>query len=90
MKTSGQITRSKVTEVPGKGRDTMGVKFVLVKGDDSVAAIARYPEADVAEVDGEVVEGEVVDGEIESPVDVESAESVDETSPETPEDTDTE
>ena len=90
MKTSGQITRSKVTEVPVKGRDTMGVKFVLVKGDDSVAAIARYPEADVAEVDGEVVEGEVVDGEIESPVDVESAESVDETSPETPEDTDTE
>ncbi|HMC03426.1 MAG TPA: DNA gyrase subunit A, partial [Cellulomonadaceae bacterium] len=43
MKTSGQITRSKVTEVPVKGRDTMGVKFVLVKGDDSVAAIARYP-----------------------------------------------
>ena len=45
MKTSGQITRSKVTEVPVKGRDTMGVKFVLVKGDDSVAAIARYPES---------------------------------------------
>jgi DNA gyrase subunit A len=56
MKTSGQITRSKVTEVPVKGRDTMGVKFVLVKGDDSVAAIARYPESDVAEVEGEVVD----------------------------------
>jgi DNA gyrase subunit A len=98
MKTSGQITRSKVTEVPVKGRDTMGVKFVLVKGDDSVAAIARYPEADVAEVegeviDGEVVEGEVIDGELESSVDVESAESgesADEVSPETPADDDTE
>ena len=50
MKTSGQITRSKVSEVPVKGRDTMGVKFVLVKGDDSVAAIARYPESGEEEV----------------------------------------
>ena len=61
MKTSGQITRSKVTEVPVKGRDTMGVKFVLVKGDDSVAAIARYPESGEDEAEG-----------TESPAEVES------------------
>jgi DNA gyrase subunit A len=67
MKVSGQITRSKVTEVPVKGRDTMGVKFVLVKGDDSVAAIARYPENGEEEIEvigGEIVDGEVVDGEM--------------------------
>jgi DNA gyrase subunit A len=63
MKTSGQITRSKVSDVPVKGRDTMGVKFVLVKGDDSVAAIARYPESGEEETEGEVVEGDVVEGE---------------------------
>ena len=86
MKTSGQITRSKVSEVPVKGRDTMGVKFVLVKGEDSVAAIARYPESG----EDDVVEGEVVDGELESPVDVESETSDDEVSPETPVDDDSE
>jgi DNA gyrase subunit A len=84
MKTSGQITRSKVSDVPVKGRDTMGVKFVLVKGDDSVAAIARYPESGEEEIEGEVIEGETV--EVESPVDAEAPE----TSPETPEDSDTE
>ncbi len=70
MKTSGQITRSKVTEVPVKGRDTMGVKFVLVKGDDSVAAIARYPESGEDEIE-----------ETESPAEVESsADGIDEES----------
>ncbi|MDN5724751.1 MAG: hypothetical protein L0G99_02305, partial [Propionibacteriales bacterium] len=45
IKASGQITRSDVSEVAVKGRDTMGVKFVGVKGDDSVVAIAINPEA---------------------------------------------
>ena len=44
-KASGQITRSAVAEVPVKGRDTMGVKFVGVKGDDTVTAITLYPES---------------------------------------------
>jgi len=82
MKTSGQITRSKVSDVPVKGRDTMGVKFVQVKGDDSVAAIARYPESGEEEIEAEAVEGEEA-------VDVESVESADDASPESPEDTDT-
>lgn len=47
IKQSGQITRSLVADVPVKGRDTMGVKFVSVRGDDSVIAIALYPEAGV-------------------------------------------
>lgn len=45
IKTSGQIIRSSVDEVPVKGRDTMGVRFVGLSGDDAVAVIALYPEA---------------------------------------------
>ncbi len=45
IKASGQITRSAVAEVPVKGRDTMGVKFVGVKDGDSVVVIALNPEA---------------------------------------------
>jgi len=45
IKVSGQIIRSSVAEVPAKGRDTMGVKFVGVAEDDSVAVIALNPES---------------------------------------------
>jgi DNA gyrase subunit A len=53
IKASGQITRSAVTEVPVKGRDTMGVKFVGVGTSDSVVVIALNPEMteEVAELD---------------------------------------
>ncbi|GAA3566733.1 DNA gyrase subunit A [Microlunatus spumicola] len=57
LKASGQITRSPASEVPVKGRDTMGVKFVGVRDGDSVVAIALYPEVTEAEV--EAVEAEV-------------------------------
>ncbi len=45
IKVSGQIVRSAVAEVPAKGRDTMGVKFVSVTGDDAVSVIALNPES---------------------------------------------
>ena len=57
LKASGQITRSAVSEVAVKGRDTMGVRFVGVKDGDSVVAIALYPE--VTEDEVEAVEAEV-------------------------------
>jgi DNA gyrase subunit A len=44
IRESGQITRSPIAEVPVKGRDTMGVKFVDVAGSDAVKAIAINPE----------------------------------------------
>ncbi len=47
IKNSGQITRSPVSEVPVKGRDTMGVKFVGVRADDLVSLIALNPENSV-------------------------------------------
>jgi DNA gyrase subunit A len=57
IKASGQITRSAVAEVPVKGRDTMGVKFVGVGDNDSVVVIALNPEttAEAAELDGSAV-----------------------------------
>ncbi|HET7328626.1 MAG TPA: DNA gyrase subunit A [Nocardioidaceae bacterium] len=49
IKASGQVARSAVADVPVKGRDTMGVKFVGVKGSDQVVAIARNIERLVEE-----------------------------------------
>jgi DNA gyrase subunit A len=44
IKASGQVTRSGASDVPVKGRDTMGVKFVDAKNGDQVVAIARSGE----------------------------------------------
>ncbi len=70
IKASGQITRSAVAEVPVKGRDTMGVKFVGVRGSDTVVVIALNPEASAAAADLEEVEAEP--GAVESDAPVES------------------
>jgi DNA gyrase subunit A len=62
IKASGQVTRSAAADVPAKGRDTMGVKFVTVAEDDSVVGIARNTER---EVDEEILDGtEAVDPEL--------------------------
>ena len=53
IKVYGQVTRSAVAALPVKGRDTMGVKFVGVKGTDAVGAIALYPESDSDETLGQ-------------------------------------
>ncbi len=58
VRASGQVTRSAARDVPAKGRDTMGVKFVTVGASDSVVAIARNTERDVdAQLLDEVVSG---------------------------------
>jgi DNA gyrase subunit A len=46
IKASGQVTRSGASDVPVKGRDTMGVKFVEASNGDQVVAIARSGERD--------------------------------------------
>jgi DNA gyrase subunit A len=58
IKASGQITRSAVAEVPIKGRDTMGVRFIGVGDKDAVVVIALNPEttSEVAELGTEVSE----------------------------------
>ncbi|GAB3624191.1 DNA gyrase subunit A [Mariniluteicoccus endophyticus] len=57
IKRSGQVTRSNVADVPAKGRDTMGVKFVGVKGDDGVLLIALNPEDQVEEEAEQLADG---------------------------------
>ena len=47
---SGKVVRSGVSEVPGKGRDTMGVVFARLAEEDKVLGIARNQERDLAEV----------------------------------------
>jgi DNA gyrase subunit A len=46
IRASGGVTRSPVGEVPAKGRDTMGVKYVALGAGDAVVAIARNAEDD--------------------------------------------
>jgi len=60
IKASGQITRSAVAEVPVKGRDTMGVRFVGVGDSDSVVVIALNPEttAEAAQLADETAAGD--------------------------------
>ena len=50
---SGKVVRSGVSEVPAKGRDTMGVVFARLAEEDKVLGIARNQERDLAEVDTE-------------------------------------
>jgi DNA gyrase subunit A len=97
IRRGGQVTRSAVADVPVKGRDTMGVKFVNVDGDDAVIAIARNVERAVVEeeiepaaADAEVSVEDVaetvsaIEGSTETGVPVEGAEA----GPETQEDSD--
>jgi len=73
VKASGQVTRSSAADVPAKGRDTMGVKFVTVAGADAVVRIARNTER---EVDDELlVEAEADNGLEEDPEAADAAES---------------
>ncbi|MGN6446534.1 DNA gyrase subunit A [Amnibacterium sp.] len=46
---SGKVVRSNVSEVPSKGRDTMGVVFARFAADDRIIAIARNSETIVEE-----------------------------------------
>ena len=61
------ITLSAVAEVPAKGRDTMGVKFVAVAGDDAVSVIALNPESSAEEeVSGSVDPESTEQGSVEA------------------------
>ena len=51
IRASGSVTRSPVSGVRVTGRDTMGVTFVDVAGDDDVVAITRVVEDEVDEID---------------------------------------
>jgi DNA gyrase subunit A len=44
---SGKVVRSNVSEVPAKGRDTMGVVFARFAEDDRIIAVARNSDTTV-------------------------------------------
>ena len=50
---SGKVVRSVVSEVPAKGRDTMGVVFCRLAEDDKVLAIARSSEQEIEQQVGD-------------------------------------
>ena len=58
---SGKVVRSEVSEVPAKGRDTMGVVFCRLADEDKVLAIARSSE--------QIIEAEVEDSTLEGSAD---------------------
>lgn len=67
---SGKVVRSGVSEVPAKGRDTMGVVFARLAEEDKVLGIARNQERDLAETEADesssVVEAQEPPAEKES------------------------
>jgi DNA gyrase subunit A len=58
---SGKVVRSKVDEVPAKGRDTMGVVFARFADSDRIIGIARNSERNLDQ--------QSADEELEAPVD---------------------
>jgi DNA gyrase subunit A len=52
---SGKVVRSAVSEVPAKGRDTMGVVFARFEESDSVIGLAKNSERDL-ETNDELLE----------------------------------
>ena len=64
---SGKVIRTNASEVPAKGRDTMGVVFARFEDSDSVLSLARNSERNLessgdieaeGEADGETVQAE--------------------------------
>ncbi|KQQ25869.1 DNA gyrase subunit A [Frondihabitans sp. Leaf304] len=59
----GKVVRSAVSEVPAKGRDTMGVVFARFAADDRIIAVARNTERNLEGPDDETaIEDATVDG----------------------------
>jgi DNA gyrase subunit A len=53
---SGKVVRSAVSEVPAKGRDTMGVVFAKFAEDDRILGLARNTERNLESQGGESLE----------------------------------
>ena len=64
---SGKVVRSSVSEVPPKGRDTMGVVFCRFDDEDRVLAVARSSEQVIEEAVEEKAEGSTLEGSDEVP-----------------------
>jgi DNA gyrase subunit A len=73
---SGKVVRTGASEVPAKGRDTMGVIFAKPSAGDSITGVAHNADREIAqEVDAEAVaEIDVQQDESMETADVQQAE----------------
>jgi DNA gyrase subunit A len=60
---SGKVVRSAVSEVPARGRDTMGVVFARFDDEDSVLGLAKNSERNLDSSDTDTTSVEVVSEE---------------------------
>ncbi|WP_405571545.1 DNA gyrase subunit A [Winogradskyella sp. Asnod2-B02-A] len=63
---SGIAIRMAVADLRVMGRATQGVKLINLKGNDSIAAVAKVmkdDEENIEDIEGEVVEGDVIEGD---------------------------
>ena len=61
---SGIAIRMAVADLRVMGRATQGVKLINLKGNDSIAAVAKVmkdEEEDIEDIEGEVIESELSD-----------------------------
>jgi DNA gyrase subunit A len=58
---SGKVIRTNATEVPAKGRDTMGVVFARFEESDSVLSLAKNSERNLESSGDAEAEGEADD-----------------------------
>jgi DNA gyrase subunit A len=63
---SGKVIRTAATEVPAKGRDTMGVVFARFEETDSVLSLARNSERNLESQADEAVAEEGPTDEVEA------------------------
>jgi DNA gyrase subunit A len=63
---SGKVIRTAATEVPAKGRDTMGVVFARFEDTDSVLSLARNSERNLESQADEAAAGEASADEVEA------------------------
>ncbi len=64
---TGKVVRSAVSEVPAKGRDTMGVVFARFADDDSIIGLAKNTERNLESQGAETEESESATDETVSP-----------------------
>ncbi len=60
---SGLTIRMHVEDLRVMGRATQGVRLINIKGNDSIAAVARVMREEEEVVEGEIIEGDNTDGE---------------------------
>lgn len=61
---SGKVVRSSISEVPAKGRDTMGVVFARFAEEDRILGIAKNSERHLVDIDDDVAGTEAIEGDV--------------------------